>query len=480
MKSKLCEIQIFDGSHCSHPPVIEGKCFWHAKIEKTDETVHKYFPHFNSLQMLLDEEKPNLEKADFTKNDLKNIDFSNLNLRGAYFDKANLQCTNFTNANLESAFLRDSDLSYSDLTKASLKRASLVRAIVKHAKLIETDLSQTKLNECDLSYSEFRGNFFQSTKFHFTNLYKTSFEDVKFSNKSAQLKFTNTTSPTNEEHFLKQSIKWTEISEYSSAIQAIEFYFRRFNQNEFNNWIKTIFSITQDKMLEIKQSRDFQQTADLLDFIVKIYKITGYSPKLLALPEPKVSIKSQSDNKVIFSYKFQSNNIEISWYNFLIFRLKNLILSLHHLAHHVEETNRIAISSINFNSPLEIILVLSPAAVIPLLFKSIHWYQDAVLKGLSIKHKKLEIIKSKLELEKLPIEKEKALIELNKLLEENDIIINKEEEIKLITDIHNYYAQTVISDNLLSHEITSGKFLYSTNDKFLEAKILQSIKEKNV
>ncbi len=189
-----CNFQ-FEWHRCRQKAIKEGKCFWHAHIDKNLEKIKQNYPQYANLkERLLTEngEKQlvgfylkgaNLEGANLKGANLKGANLWVANLWVANLEESKLKGANLSQTNLKGANLRGADLSQTNLKGANLKGANLKGANLKGANLRGADLwianlKGANLRGADLSQTKLEGANLEGANLEGANLEGADFERV--------------------------------------------------------------------------------------------------------------------------------------------------------------------------------------------------------------------------------------------------------------------------------------------------------------
>lgn len=467
MTGSMCQMQSYDGKGCNRVAVKDGKCFWHSDIRKTDENVRRHFPSYTNLKELITQERPNLERADFTRDVLIDFDFREYNLRGAFFDKADLRGSLLVRANLESAYLNEANLENADLTGANLTKAGMARCNLRYACLDQAVLQNTRLLESNLSFASLRRVVLRSTKLHFVNLYRADLTDATFSNREAQLKFCNTDEAIFEDFYEKRIAIWIREGKKVDVLQVVEFFQKKLPAERLQAWLRLINATLEEKLVNAQRERNLHEIADLLEFVTRLYKITGALPRALALPEPKPAFLPEQGREVLrITASLQENSIVLPELHRLSHDLHEVLVAAAKVVFPEAAEHRTIPARVIFlslQSPL-VIEILVAAGLPSALLKFISWFQNFVLKNreiekaeLDIEQTKLEITKQKIEMEKQLIERDLRLIELQRKIHEQHAGAKADDVDQLTLSLRGHITWIREADSFTDYRISNER-----------------------
>ena len=450
MKNK-CTIQFSDGKHCKGSVIKKGKCFWHSNIPKTDETIKKYFPKFESLMAMIEESQPNLEKAVLVKADLRNINFSNLNLRAARFDYSNLSSSKFVNADLRSVYFKECILEKSDLSKTDLTKAGIESSNLRHANLDHSILTNARIETCDLSFCSCKSTSFQSTTISFSNLYQADIKSARFSNKEVQLRFCNLNEPNLLSYLRNKIIEWIEFENKLDVLRVIQFLQKQLRTNDFEQLIRNIYTLLGDKYNSAREHFDVKEVANIYEFLARLVKIVDNIPYLFSLPDSSSHIQIQKDEFIRIKALLLDNVISLKNFNKLSSDILNLYEVIQNIALKYGIISKRTIPQITYlslGSPLEIIIISGAifSGMAPFILKLFSMYKDIVLKNVQIE-------KEKTDLKKIKLEREIRLIEYKIKLREGLNITEKES--KEVAESINNHVNFILSPIFIDYELST-------------------------
>jgi len=153
-----CNFQFRDYK-CNRGAVKEGKCFWHAHIDKNPENLEQNYPQYTNLKQKLTAEKGEKQLVGFylKRANLEGADLEGVNLSGANLKEANLWGANLKESNLEEVNLSEVNLKGANLERANLERANLWGADLKGASLQRASLEGANLSGADLWTANLEG-----------------------------------------------------------------------------------------------------------------------------------------------------------------------------------------------------------------------------------------------------------------------------------------------------------------------------------
>lgn len=202
-----------------------------------------------------------------------------------------------------------------------------------------------------------------------------------------------------------------------------------------------------------QSTHDIPEIADMFEFVVRLYKITGNLPHSLALPK---STSSEIVGREYETFRIKSSllNDRISFSEFIQLSqgLSDIIKVSEKLAIQngiVRDFSEPRIIYLSLQSPLEVIFALA-LGLPPALLKLITWYQDVVLKH-------IEIEKGKIELETLHVEQELRLLELQQKIQNELPKASTDDTKKLVIHLHNHLSLIRDSDSFLDYEASTDR-----------------------
>lgn len=129
--------------------------------------------NLEGLKLSYNENKANLQNANFSRANLENIKLASANLEKAYFGGTNLKNAILRGSNLKGAYLRGAILEDATLHKSCLQNADMIGANLQNSKLWSSNLQEAKLQRANLKNARFD----EETILHDINWYQCQIDN---------------------------------------------------------------------------------------------------------------------------------------------------------------------------------------------------------------------------------------------------------------------------------------------------------------